>query len=57
MVSEFVFVSFCFHQARGWSAEDMFEINKNKFNVTSSFDEDLSEYTYVLFCFLGVYVR
>ncbi len=32
-------------QARGWSVEDMFEINKSKFNVESSFDEELSEYT------------
>lgn len=34
-------------QSTGWTAEDMFETNKSKFNVESSYDEEMTDYTYV----------
>ncbi len=36
--------------SKGWSVEDMFSVNREKFQVTSNFDEDLSQYTYVRYC-------
>lgn len=47
-------------QSSGWSAEAMFETNKSKFNVESSFNEEMIEYTYVgrsLACSGGEYSK
>ena len=30
---------------QGWSVDDMFQVNKEKFDVSSTYDEEMAQYT------------
>ena len=38
-------IYFSFPQANGWSAEEMFKTNQEKYNVQTMYDASMSDYT------------